>query len=288
MERLGSRLYGAKLASTREVEVRGAAVAAGPPRHGPWLINRVHLHPGEGSRGLLAARVADDLPATAAALSAGEITPAAVAVIADTDAELRKFATAAQRSDAEAALAEHARTLPVRGLQHAAPAPAEPAGSRPGPAAGQGGGGAGGAARVPAGAEPRRVPARAGTWTRKPPRCCGPHWTRWQNPVPPPTGNGTRAVRPSGSGTRGRVGRAGPALRGPADPGRSARPAGGDHRAVRPGDPPRRRGRGCRAGAGRVGSGRRCSTVRGWLRWTRVCRSARTQCAGEGMNARSS
>ena len=48
------------------------------------------------------------------------IGPGAVAVIADTDQQLARFATAAQRADAEAALAGHARTLPVRRLQYAA------------------------------------------------------------------------------------------------------------------------------------------------------------------------
>ena len=134
LERLASRLYaGSGLRATREVEVRGAAVAAGATSSRSWLINVLRIHPGEAARELaLAAQVADDLPATAAALGAGEITPAAVAVIADTDAALRKFATAADRADAEATLAEHARTLPVRGLQNAALHLAAPAGPRPG------------------------------------------------------------------------------------------------------------------------------------------------------------
>jgi hypothetical protein len=121
LERLASRLYGERLRATREVEIRGAAVTAGATSTRSWLINRLHLHPGEASRELLlAARVVEDLPVTAAALGAGEITPAAVAVIAETDAVLGRFATAAQRAEAEAALAEHARRLPVRGLAHAA------------------------------------------------------------------------------------------------------------------------------------------------------------------------
>jgi Domain of unknown function (DUF222) len=121
LERVWARLYGARLASTREVETRGAAVGAGATSSRAWLINRVRLHPGEATRELLLAAALDqDLPVTAAALAAGEIGPGAVAVIADTDRELAKFATAAQRSDAEAALAGHASVLPVQGLQHAA------------------------------------------------------------------------------------------------------------------------------------------------------------------------
>jgi hypothetical protein len=121
LERLASRLSAAKLASTRDVESRGAAVAAGATSMRSWLINRVRLHPGEASREvLLGAQLAADLPVTAAALGAGEITLAAAAVIADTDRELARFASAEQRSDAEAVLVGHASSLPVRGLAHAA------------------------------------------------------------------------------------------------------------------------------------------------------------------------
>ena len=121
LERLAARLYGAKLASTRDVDSRGAAVKAGASSLRAWLINKVRLHPGEASREVvLATRLDTDLPATAAALAAGAITPAAAAVIADSDAKLRKVATAAQRADAEALLVEFAETIPVGGLQHAA------------------------------------------------------------------------------------------------------------------------------------------------------------------------
>ena len=85
------------------------------------LVNRLGLHPGEASGEVrLAARVSDHLPGTASALATGEIGPAAVAVIADTDAELATFATATDRAAAEALPADHARRSPVRGLSHAA------------------------------------------------------------------------------------------------------------------------------------------------------------------------
>jgi hypothetical protein len=121
LERLSSRLYGAKLASTRDVDSRGAAVKAGASSLRAWLINRVRLHPSDASREVqLGGQLDSDLPATAAALAAGAITPAAAAVIAESDAKLRKVATAAQRCEAEALLVEFAETIPVRGLQHAA------------------------------------------------------------------------------------------------------------------------------------------------------------------------
>jgi Domain of unknown function (DUF222) len=121
LERLSSRLYGAKLASTRDVDSRGAAVKAGATSLRAWLINRVHLHPGEATREVLLAHQLDtDLPATSAALAAGTITPAAASVIAESDAALRKVATAAERTDAEALLVEFAATSPVRNLSHAA------------------------------------------------------------------------------------------------------------------------------------------------------------------------
>jgi hypothetical protein len=100
LERLSSRLYGAKLAPTRDVDSRGAAVKAGASSLRTWLINRVHLHPGEATREVLLAHQLDtDLPATTAALRAGTITPAAATVIADSDAALRKTATAVERAD---------------------------------------------------------------------------------------------------------------------------------------------------------------------------------------------
>jgi hypothetical protein len=121
LERLASRLDAARLRSTREVETRGAAIRAGAPNTRTWLINKVHLHPGAAGRELtLAGQLADDLPATAAALAAGAITPAAAAVIAENDAKLRKVATAAQRGDAEAFLAEQAAVFNVRQLSNLA------------------------------------------------------------------------------------------------------------------------------------------------------------------------
>src|SRR4029079_13435272 len=83
LERLSSRLYAAKLASTRDVDSRGAAIKAGAPDLRAWLINRLHVHPADAGREVrLATHVTDDLPTTAAALAAGEITGAAVQVIA--------------------------------------------------------------------------------------------------------------------------------------------------------------------------------------------------------------
>ena len=121
LERLSARLYAAKLASTRDVDSRGAAVKAGASSLRAWLINRVRIHPGEATREvLLAAQLDADLPATSNALAAGVITPAAASVIADADAALRKTATAAERAEAEALLVEFAETIPVRGLQNAA------------------------------------------------------------------------------------------------------------------------------------------------------------------------
>ena len=87
LERLSARLYGARLASTRDVDSRGAAVKAGATSLRAWLINRVRLHPGQATREVLLAHQLDtDLPATTTALAAGTITPAAASVIADSDA----------------------------------------------------------------------------------------------------------------------------------------------------------------------------------------------------------
>src|SRR4026209_3026049 len=62
LERISSRVYGAKLASTRDVDTRAAWVKAGAGALRAWLITRLHLHPGEAGREVrLAAQVTDDL-----------------------------------------------------------------------------------------------------------------------------------------------------------------------------------------------------------------------------------
>jgi hypothetical protein len=121
LERLTSRLSAARLRSTHDVDSRGAAVSAGAMSLTAWLVNRVRMHPGDAAREMRLAAVLDrELPIAAAAMTAGEITASAVSVIADTDTALSSCATAAQRTDAEGLLVEHARTLPIRGLQAAA------------------------------------------------------------------------------------------------------------------------------------------------------------------------
>ncbi|MGZ4596721.1 MAG: DUF222 domain-containing protein [Actinomycetes bacterium] len=121
LERIASRVAAAKLQATRELEQRGAATAAGATSLVAWLVSVLHEHPGEAAREVTLATALDrDLPATAAALAAGDITPAAALVIADTDKALRTYATGAERREAETLLAEQAGVLDVRGLQAAA------------------------------------------------------------------------------------------------------------------------------------------------------------------------
>jgi Domain of unknown function (DUF222) len=120
--RASARISALVLRATREAETRRAAISAGSPSLRAWLVNGPpHLHPGEATRQIrLGAALDQDLPATATALAAGTITAAAAAVIAETDTELAAFATAAQRADAEALLAEQGSVLPLRGLTNAA------------------------------------------------------------------------------------------------------------------------------------------------------------------------
>lgn len=121
IERIAARLHGARLRSTRDVDARAAAVDAGATSTTAWLVNVLHEHPGEAAREVrLAARLDDNLPVTRAALGAGLISPAAVAVVADTDQLLERCATAAERAEAESLLTWHAASLNVRHLQHAA------------------------------------------------------------------------------------------------------------------------------------------------------------------------
>src|ERR1700709_2492614 len=90
LEALASRLTSAKWQSTRDIDVRGAAVAAGATSMTAWLVNVLRQHPGDAAREVrLAAQMTDiTLPATSASLAAGEITPAAAGAIADTDRAL--------------------------------------------------------------------------------------------------------------------------------------------------------------------------------------------------------
>lgn len=121
LERVASRIWAAKLRATREVDVRGAATAVGATSLTAWLVHAVRQHPSDAAREVRLAKALDqDLPATAAALGAGDITTAAASVIAETDRALAVFATASDRGDAETFLAEHARVLGVRDLQTAA------------------------------------------------------------------------------------------------------------------------------------------------------------------------
>jgi hypothetical protein len=244
LERVWARLYGARLASTREVETRGAAVGAGATSSRAWLINRVRLHPGEATRELLLAAALDqDLPVTAAALAAGEIGAGAVAVIADTDRELAKFATAAQRSDAEAALAGHASVLPVQGLQHAA----LHLRNRLDPDQGD---------RL-AKEEEAQVARREFRLRSHPDGSSRPDGyldkeaTAFLRAALDPLAKPARPPRSArfadpcaaDGGRAGRAGRAGAALGGPAGAGRPTRPAGRHDHAVRSGEPPRHRHR---------------------------------------------
>ncbi|MGZ4640217.1 MAG: DUF222 domain-containing protein, partial [Actinomycetes bacterium] len=64
--RLSARLAAAALGATRELDVRGAAVAAGATSLTAWLVTVLGLHPGEAGREVaLAAALGGDLPATA-------------------------------------------------------------------------------------------------------------------------------------------------------------------------------------------------------------------------------
>jgi hypothetical protein len=121
LEQLSAMVAAARIAATRDVDSRAAAVAAGATSTTAWLVNRLRVHPGAAAREVRLAEALDrELPATRAALAAGEIGTAAVEVIAETDTALRACATAAERAQAEALLVDHASRLPVRGLQAAA------------------------------------------------------------------------------------------------------------------------------------------------------------------------
>ena len=128
LHRLGARADAGLHRLVREVDARGAAVAAGAPSTAAWLRHRLRLHPGAAKRLVVTARAlhdnpagplvhhspADPAPAAAreglrAAFAAGEVSAEHVAVAHEALAALPTGLDAATVDDAEAFLTEQAR-----------------------------------------------------------------------------------------------------------------------------------------------------------------------------------
>ena len=110
LEPLRSRLEARVLTVTREVDSRGAAVAAGAPSTAGWLKARLRLHPGAAKAEVELARVLGvDLACTGAALAAGELNQGQARVVAASMHALPRALAPALRREAEGYLLTHAR-----------------------------------------------------------------------------------------------------------------------------------------------------------------------------------
>ena len=79
-----ARLHAQVLATTREVDGRGAAVAVGAPSTAAWLRGRCGLHYGAAKREVqLAVELDSALPVLRDALAAGEVSLEHARVVAD-------------------------------------------------------------------------------------------------------------------------------------------------------------------------------------------------------------
>src|SRR3954471_11902072 len=114
-----TRLTAVRWALTQEIEVRGAAVSVGATSTTAWAVNRLRQAPGDAAREVrLAGQVTPDrLGVAHAALVAGEVSAAAVQVVAETDQQLAGYATVQDRAGAQASLVAQAQILTVPELR---------------------------------------------------------------------------------------------------------------------------------------------------------------------------
>jgi hypothetical protein len=112
-----ARLRAQVLATTREVDARGAAVEAGSPSTALWLRGRCGLHYSAAKREVqLAVELDLTLPVLRDALPAGEVTLAHAHVVADGIRALPAAVDAATRSRGEAHLVAEAKVRNVAAL----------------------------------------------------------------------------------------------------------------------------------------------------------------------------
>jgi hypothetical protein len=120
-EQTVARVQATVLAITREVDARGAAVATGATSTEAWLRGRLLQHPAAATAEVRLARELDhDLPTTAAALAAGQISLARAQAVATGVRRLPRGADPATRRRAEAHLAEQAREFDPAALHRLA------------------------------------------------------------------------------------------------------------------------------------------------------------------------
>jgi uncharacterized protein DUF222 len=105
-----ARLHAQILATTREVDARGAAVSVGAPSTAQWLRGRCGQHHGAAKREVqLAVELDQTLPVLREALAAGEISLAHAQVVADGIRALPAAVDTATRARGEAFLVGEAK-----------------------------------------------------------------------------------------------------------------------------------------------------------------------------------
>jgi hypothetical protein len=112
-----ARLHAQVLATTREVDARGAAVAVGAPSTAQWLRGRCGLHYGAAKREVqLAVELDHALPVLRAALATGEVSLAHAQVVAAGIRALPAAVDAATRARGETYLVGEAKQRNVAAL----------------------------------------------------------------------------------------------------------------------------------------------------------------------------
>nr|MBA3799385.1 DUF222 domain-containing protein [Geodermatophilaceae bacterium] len=109
---LRAQVDGLLLAQIAEVDSRGVAGRRACPSTRAWLRTAHRIGPGEASRLVnTSVQLSDELPAVAAALSAGEMSLAQSQVCVDAIGELPAATPVAKRPQAEASMIEAARSF---------------------------------------------------------------------------------------------------------------------------------------------------------------------------------
>ena len=118
-ERTLARLQSTILATTREIDERGAAVATGAHSTAGWLRGRLLIHPGAAkAEATLAADLASDFTETGGRLAAGEITRDQAAAVVLAVHKLPRGVAAETRAEAETFLLDQARTFDPAALHN--------------------------------------------------------------------------------------------------------------------------------------------------------------------------
>lgn len=118
--RVNNRVQAVVMRLVASAEDNDVADLTGHPGTAPWLADQLHADGADAARSVHLARSLRSLPATAAALAQGDITPAHATVIADTDRRLGDSVSDEERSAIEDHLLTRASAISPRQLRKAA------------------------------------------------------------------------------------------------------------------------------------------------------------------------